>query len=212
MFTGISEEIGTVLNSIAIAGGRLFRISCRLSLEDLAPNDSISVNGVCLTATNVEKTAFEATTTEETLQRSTLKDNKTGDRVNLERAMRLSDRLGGHLVQGHVDGVGKIVSVTARGKGRLIKIEIPRYLSKYIIEKGSIAVDGISLTIAELEGNVVTVSVIPHTLENTTLQFSRSGMKVNIEVDYIGKYVERFIQHQDRGTKMDEQRLRSMGY
>jgi riboflavin synthase len=212
MFTGLIEEIGSVERVTVISSGRQFRIACRNITEDLAPDDSVSVNGVCLTATTVEAKYFEATAVEETLGRSTLKGLKPGDRVNLERALRLNDRLGGHIVQGHVDGVGKIVSLVRQGAGSLLKIQIPEGLSKYTIEKGSIAVDGVSLTIASVDGYFISISVIPHTLQKTTLQFAKPGTEVNIEVDFMGKYVERFLRPSSRDSKMNEAWLRSMGY
>lgn len=213
MFTGIIEEVGTVERVTSVSRGRQFRIACHGILEELEVDDSVSMSGVCLTVTKVEKGFFEATAVDETLQRSTLGRMKPRDRVNLERALRLSDRLGGHFVQGHVDGVGKVASVTAQGANKLLWIEILEDLSMYIIEKGSISVDGVSLTIAELQENRLMISLIPHTLQKTTLGFLRKGMGVNIEVDFIGKYVERFLtQSYPKKSKMEEMWLRSMGY
>ena len=212
MFTGLIEEIGSVERVTVAGSGHLFHIACKTVTEDLAPDASVAVNGVCLTATTVESAYFEATAVEETLDRSTLKGLKHGDKVNLERALRLKDRLGGHIVQGHVDGVGKIISFVRQGAGCLLRIQIPKALSKYTIEKGSIAVDGISLTIARTEGNLLTISVIPHTLQKTTLQVAKPGLEVNVEVDFFGKYVERFLRSPLIDSKMNEAWLRSMGY
>jgi len=212
VFTGIVEEIGTVEKVVPVDRSRNLRIASSKVLEDLVPEDSISVAGVCLTVTEVEKRFFEVTAVLESLQTSILGRVKPGDRVNLERAVRLNDRLGGHFVQGHVDGVGKVVSAVIRGTGKLVEIEIPESLSRYTVEKGSVAVDGVSLTIARLKGNRFTVSLIPYTLEHTTLYSLRPGMEVNIEVDLMGKYVERFLQQPKPEGKMGEEWLRSMGY
>jgi len=212
VFTGIVEEIGTVEKVVPVDGSRNLRIGASKVLEDITPEDSISVAGVCLTVTKAEKRFFEVTAVLETLQRSILGKIKPGDRVNLERAVRLNGRLGGHFVQGHVDGVGKVVSTVIQGAGKLVEIEIPEPLSLYTVERGSIAVDGVSLTIARLKGNRFTVSLIPYTLEHTTLHSLRPGTEVNIEVDLMGKYVERFLQQPKHEGKMGEEWFRSMGY
>ncbi len=212
MFTGIVEEIGTVEKVTPVSHGLHFRIAASRVLEDLVPDNSISVSGVCLTATKVGSSFFEATAVEETIKKSTLGEIRSGDKVNLERAMRLSDRMGGHIVQGHVDGMGRVLSFVLNGESRLLEIEISGDLSKYTVEKGSIAVDGVSLTIARLQGRRVTISLIPHTLSRTTLGFLRTGDRVNVEVDFIGKYVERFLQMKREPGKMNEAWLRSMGF
>jgi riboflavin synthase len=212
LFTGIIEEVGTVERITPISQGRHYRITACRVMEDLTSEDSISVSGVCLTVTKVEKGYFEVTAVEETLQKSIMGGTKQGDRVNLERAMRLSDRLGGHLVLGHVDGVGRVVSVLTQGAGKLLKVEIPAQLLKYTIEKGSIAVDGVSLTITRLEGRRLTTSLIPYTLEHSTLGSVSPGRRVNIEVDFFGKYVERFLHYAKKERKMGEEQFRSMGY
>ena len=212
MFTGIVEEIGTVKKVTPVFQGLHFRIAASRVLEDLVPDNSISVSGVCLTATKVGSSFFEATAVEETIKKSTLGEIVSGDKVNLERAMRLSDRMGGHIVQGHVDGMGRVLSFTLNGESRLLEIEISENLSKYTVEKGSIAVDGVSLTIARLQGRRITISLIPHTLSHTTLGYLHIANKVNIEVDFIGKYVERFLQMKGESGKMNEAWLRSMGF
>ena len=212
MFTGIIEEIGTIEKVTSVSYGLHLRIAASRVLEDLLPDNSISVNGVCLTATKVENSFFETTAVEETIKRSTLGQIRVGNKVNLERAMRLSDRMGGHIVQGHVDGIGKVLSFVLKGESKLLKIEIPAHLSKYTVEKGSIAIDGVSLTIAQLQGNLITISLIPHTLSHTTLGSLHIGDSVNIEVDFIGKYVERFSQMRNESGGMNEAWLRSMGF
>ena len=212
MFTGLIEEIGTVESVRPLASGREIRIRASRVLADLSPEDSISVNGACLTVTRTETNFFESTAVLETLQRSTLGRLVPGQRVNLERALKVGDRLGGHFVQGHVDGVGKIISLVPQGMGRLFEVEIPAPLSRYTIEKGSIAIDGISLTIARLKGNRLTVSVIPYTLEHTTLGLTRPGTEVNVEVDVLGKYVERFFGKASAEEKKGEEWFRSLGY
>ena len=212
MFTGLIEEIGKINKISSVTEGICLQIAAQRVIEDLMPDHSVSVNGVCLTATRVEKSYFEVTAIKETLARSTLTEVKIGQSVNLERAMRLGDRLGGHLVQGHVDGVGKVIAVTSNGKSKIVEIEIPQHLCNYTIEKGSIAIDGVSLTIASIQKNRIQISIIPYTLNHTILQFCRKGILVNIEVDMIGKYIERMIQNKESKEKIDEAWLRSLGY
>lgn len=211
MFTGIVEEIGILETVRNVPDGRVFTISARTVLEDLRPDHSVCVDGVCLTATSVSESRFEATAVRETLARSTLGDLNRGIPVNLERALRLSDRLGGHIVQGHVDGTGTVEKVVKRGTGYDVSIRLPDALGLYALEKGSIAVNGISLTIASLGPGRVTVSVIPHTWKQTTMHALKTGARVNIETDFLGKYVERFILQRDR-SRLDENELRSLGY
>jgi riboflavin synthase len=186
MFTGIVEELGHV---IALDGDRL-RIGARTVLEGARIGDSTSVNGVCLTVVALGDGWWEADVTEETLDRSNLGELRPGDPVNLERPVRLEDRLGGHLVQGHVDGVGTIVDPSPD-----LRVSVPADLLRYIVEKGSITVDGISLTVAALDDGESTfdVAVIPHTLSVTTLGPKRPGDPVNLEVDVLAKYVERLL-------------------
>ena len=212
MFTGIVEEIGTIEKVTSISHGRNFRVSAHRILDELKPEDSIAVSGVCLTATGVGSSYFEVTAVDETLRRSTLGFVAPGRKVNLERALRLSDRLGGHFVQGHVDGVGTVRSIATEGAASVCGIDIPEELSKYTVEKGSIAVDGVSLTIMRVDKNRIAVSLIPYTLEHTTLGSIRVGNQVNIEVDFLGKYVERFLHHRIPNDKMSASWLRSLGY
>ena len=160
---------------------------------DLAEGDSVAVNGVCLTATDVQSTAFSTDVMNETLRRSSLAEVKAGTAVNLELAMRLSDRLGGHMVQGHVDGVGTVRGVVPDGFSRRVEIEAGEAILRYVVHKGSITVDGVSLTVAALSDASFTVSLIPETLQRTNLGHAEVGTTVNLEVDVLAKYVERLV-------------------
>lgn len=193
MFTGIVEEIGTVTqikkgqNSsvLSIQGSRIF--------EDLHMGDSVAVNGVCLTVSRLDTQSFDADTTSETLARTSLGALRTGSNVNLERAMSSNGRFGGHIVTGHVDGIGTIMQIRRDDRTVWITFSAGPEILKYIIEKGSIAVDGISLTVALMNSDSFSVAIIPHTEKSTTLLSKTQGESVNLECDMIGKYVERFI-------------------
>lgn len=187
MFTGIVEELGTV----AAAGTRL-SIRCSHVLSDLTRGASIAVNGVCLTAVEIRADGFAADLSPETLERSNLGDLKPGDRVNLERPLTLQTRLSGHLVQGHVDGAGTLESLDALGDGNWqLRVRVPGELDRFLVYKGSIAIDGISLTIASVEDGLVKVAIIPHTYEATNLSRRKPGERLNIECDMIAKHVDR---------------------
>ena len=190
MFTGIVEELGTVIT----AGARL-RIRCSRVLEDLREGASIAVNGVCLTAVELDAGSFAADLAPETLRRSNLGDLQAGSRVNLERPATPATRLSGHLVQGHVDATGELLSSDALGdENYWLKVRVPAALDRYLVEKGSIAIDGISLTIASLDpGPIVAATIIPHTFSHTTLGTSRPGTRLNIEVDVIAKHIEKLL-------------------
>jgi riboflavin synthase len=162
-------------------------------VSELSAGDSIAINGVCLTAVSLENGSFEADAMNETLTRSSLGDLAPGLEVNLELPLRATDRLGGHVVQGHVDGVGTIAEITEDGFARRVRVEAPAGLMRYVIEKGSIAVDGVSLTVAELDNRSFTVSLIPETLERTNLGQAGAGGRVNLEVDVLAKYVEKLM-------------------
>lgn len=191
MFTGLIEETGKVRRISRKPGGIGLRIEGAKVLEDTKPGDSLSVDGVCLTVTKLRNEEFEVEVGEETLSRTKFSSLRSRDSVNLERALKPSDRLGGHLVQGHVDGVGR-VRQRRRSKGQLLlHIAFPEKLSPYLVQKGSVALDGVSLTIASLKGSSLSVSLVPYTLENTTLGALRVGDLVNIEVDMVGKYLEK---------------------
>jgi riboflavin synthase len=193
MFTGIIETLGSVA---AVDNAETSsRLTVKGAVTDgTAVGDSISVNGVCLTATSVEDDSFTADVMAETLRRSTLGDLRTGDPVNLERAATPTTRLGGHLVQGHVDGVGRLTGRAPAGEFDEVSIELPADLLAYVVEKGSIAIDGISLTVARLNDSEITIGLIPETLQRTTLGKRAVGDAVNIEVDVIAKYVERLLE------------------
>ncbi len=190
MFTGIVEEVGTVKSASADS----LLILARKVTEELKPGDSISVSGACLTVTRLEREAFWVELMPETLRRTNLGGLRPGDRVNLERALRAGDRLGGHFVQGHVDGVGKILSRSSEAGARLLRISAPRELRRYLVEKGFVAVEGVSLTVVQREGTSFVVSLVRYTLENTNLGLKRPGDLVNLEVDILAKYLEQLQQ------------------
>jgi len=192
MFTGIVEAVGTVADLTRADDHASLRVTAPSAvLDDLAVGDSVAVDGVCLTVVAVEEAGFAVDVVAETLRRSTLGDRRPGDGVNLERAMLATGRFDGHIVQGHVDGVGEVVASTSEGGGQRITIRPPVGLNRYLVEKGSVTVQGASLTVAGLEGGDFAIAVIPHTLEVTTLGRLRPGDRVNLEVDVIAKYVER---------------------
>jgi riboflavin synthase len=194
MFTGIIEETGGVTGLSDAGDFRTIRVRGHAIFDDLRPGSSIAVNGVCLTARSVEANVFSAEMSRETLDRTSLGNLTKGAIVNLERPMRGDSRFGGHIVQGHVDGLGRILSFNRDDDAWNLVIEYPESGSRYIVEKGSIAVDGISLTVASLQGsNVFSVAIIPHTFENTNLKTSRPGDPVNLEFDVLAKYVENLI-------------------
>jgi riboflavin synthase len=193
LFTGLVADLGQVIDVERSDGGVRLRVESDLTRE-LAEGDSVAVNGVCLTATAVDRGAFSTDVMNETLKLSSLAEIATGSPVNLELAMRLTDRLGGHMVQGHVDGVGTVTSVTADGFSRRVTIDAPPGVLRYVVHKGSITVDGVSLTVSGLDSRSFTVSLIPETLERTNLGRAEPGTTVNLEVDVLAKYVERLIQ------------------
>ncbi len=189
MFTGIIEEVGKLKSMKATSGGLNIEVEAEKILDDAKLGDSIAINGICLTITDLKNNSFTFDVSQETINRTNIKDLKVGDFVNLERALRPIDRIGGHIVQGHVDTIGKISGIIPKGEHYEFKINYPSEYRKYIIEKGSIAVDGISLTINEINADTISLNIIPHTIQNTNLQFRKVGDKVNIEFDIIGKYV-----------------------
>jgi riboflavin synthase len=192
VFTGLVADLGTVAAVDATQDG--VRLQLRTTLaKDVSEGDSVAVNGVCLTATEVSGEAFAADVMHESLRRSSLGEVRAGARVNLELALRASDRLGGHIVQGHVDGVGAVRSVRDDGFSRVVTIEAPAEVLRYVVEKGSIAVNGVSLTVSGLLDEAFEVSLIPETLERTTLGEAGAGTPVNLEVDVVAKYVEKLV-------------------
>ena len=189
MFTGIIEEVGVV----EAAGSRM-RIQCRKVLEDMQEGASIAVNGVCLTAVKIQPDGFWCDLSPETLARTNLGALRAGSLVNLERPAAVGDRLSGHIVQGHVDGTAEFLALEPLPEGNWwLTVRIPRELDRYLIPKGSVTLDGVSLTVAVLEGDVAAIAIIPHTYQNTVMREYRAGSGVNLEVDLIGKYVEKLL-------------------
>ena len=192
MFSGLVADLGSVAAVDATADGVRLTVSTPLA-EQLADGDSVAVNGVCLTANDVAADRFGADVMHETLQRSTLGAVSAGAHVNLELALRAADRLGGHIVQGHIDGVGTVGEVREDGFARVVTIEAPAAVLRYVVVKGSIAVDGVSLTVARIDDESFDVSLIPETLERTTLGCAAEGARMNLEVDVVAKYVEKLL-------------------
>jgi len=192
MFTGLIQDVGAVESRDSGAEGARLRIATSLAAE-IEPGDSVAVNGVCLTATTVDGGGFETEAMNQTLEVTALAGLEAGSRVNLELAMKASDRLGGHIVQGHVDGVGEVASLEEDGFAKRLRVVLDRDLLRYAIDKGSIAFDGVSLTVAELGDDWIEVSLIPETLERTTLGEASPGCKLNVECDVIAKHVERLM-------------------
>jgi riboflavin synthase len=213
MFTGLIEEVGRLSGMQAIPGGKRLRITARRILEDAKTGDSIAVNGVCLTVTGIEADGFHTEAVGETLKKTTLQDLYAGASVNLERALRLSDRLGGHLVLGHVNGIGRIAQIRRLGDNYLFTVSLPEGLRKYAVAEGSIAIDGISLTIAGVQNEQITLSIIPHTFSQTNLQEKRSGQTVNLETDILARYMEGLMDSSGpRRTALSENWLREKGF
>ena len=198
MFTGLIEAIGQARDIKRLGSEATLTLQVPSSFSDCRPGDSITVDGVCLTITDIRGNLFTLDISGETLDRSTLGELKGGGMVNLERAMRLSDRLGGHLVSGHVDDTGIVKRIDKKGRSWLIQVSLDPCLGRYLIEKGSIAVDGISLTINRCTGDSFSVAIIPQTARMTTLLRKKVGDKVNIEIDMISKYIEKFINNEER--------------
>ncbi len=217
MFTGLVEGIGEVNEISHVGGDATLAIQPLFEVSDIRSGDSVAVNGVCLTVTDIRKDIFRVDVSSETLSRSTMGHLSQGDRVNLERALRFSDRLGGHLVSGHVDGMGRILKKEQKQKSWLLRIGMDEGLSKYTIEKGSIALDGISLTINRCQDAFVEVNIIPQTGKATIILTKKVGDLINIETDLIGKYVERFfIKGKASGpsgsTGIDKEMLTKFGF
>ena len=193
MFTGIIRERGRVAHVDGADEARHFRIEAPATASKLAIGDSVSVDGCCLTATDVEDGQFAVTAVPESISRTTLGRLSEGDEVNLETAARAGDPLGGHYVQGHVDGIGQVESIEPEEEGARLRISAPAELLRYCVEKGSVAVGGVSLTIAALRNGAFEVALVPHTLEHTTLGRAQPGDALNLEVDILAKYVEKLV-------------------
>jgi riboflavin synthase len=213
MFTGIIQGKGTLAQLVRQGEEALLTVNTDLTLDEVKIGDSVAVNGVCLTVTQKKTRGFTADVSAETLAKTNLGLLKTGDPVNLEKALRLMDFLGGHLVLGHVDGIGRIAAKTIRTKSVLFTFEIPEGLTKYIVEKGSIAVDGVSLTVNSCVRNQIHVNMIPHTAQETTLGLKRVSEPVNIETDIIGKHIEKLmINNRGSSSPVDWKLLAEHGF
>lgn len=209
MFTGIIEGFGTIRDIRPTGQGTRFRIESDFDLDRTKIGDSIAVNGACLTAVTINNRIFEVDVAPETVAMTTFKRAAIGEIVNLERALRLSDRLDGHLVSGHVDGTGTIVSKKRLSNAVIVTVKVPQSLLNHMIKKGSVAIDGISLTLNQVTDSGFEVSIIPHTAEITTIGFKQAGSAVNIETDMIGKYVEKFVCPRPAGTEEGAQEKKS---
>jgi len=219
MFTGIIEGLGTITKIRPSGQGKRLTIEADCPLDQTKIGDSIALSGACLTAVVIDGKSFEVDVSPETLSKTTFGRAKIGDRVNLERALRLSDRIDGHLVSGHIDGIGSVKNMKTLGNAIIITFDVPEYLSHYMIKKGSVAVDGISLTINNCDKISFEVSIIPHTAKLTNIGLKKIGDHVNIETDMIGKYVERFIRNNNddeeqkaRKSSIDKQFLAKSGF
>lgn len=199
MFTGLVEELG-VISSISQTD---IWIESSIVMDDLGVKDSISVNGACLTVVSIEENLFKVNVVPETLRRTDLGDLSVGDKVNLERSAQLGGRLGGHIVQGHVDGTAQIIAYVQEGNAWLIEFQISKNLSRYIVEKGFVCVDGASLTVVNCDENTFTIALIPYTRDNTVLGYKGVGNSVNIETDIIGKYIEKLSTGNQASINLD---------
>lgn len=212
MFTGIIEEIGTIEGMKKGASSAVLRIQASKIMDDIHLGDSIAVNGVCLTVTRISSTGFESDVMHETMNRSSLGNFRIGSSVNLERAMPVNGRFGGHIVSGHIDGTGTILNIQRDDNAVWYKIKTPISVLRYIIEKGSIAIDGISLTVAKVSKDSFHVSIIPHTAQFTTLDKRRVGDLVNLENDCVGKYVEHLTGSETKNNNITAEFLAKYGF
>lgn len=217
MFTGLVKEIGKVISVTSNSEGMLLTVSSVQLRPHMRIDDSVAINGVCQTIVELAETSFSVQVVHTSLEKTTLGKLKSGIEVNLELALTLSDRLGGHIVQGHVNGVGQVKKLVNMGENILLSLNLPTELRRYVVKEGSITLDGTSLTIADLEGDMVTVSLIPHTLKQTVLKNRKVGHEINIEVDIIAKYIERLLQSKSSSSfesneTMTEEWLQSKGF
>lgn len=212
MFTGIIEEIGKIKSFKKDSNGATVEVECSLVLEDTKLGDSIAINGVCQTVIELSSNSFKARVSDETLKVTTFENLKSGNIVNLERALTLSSRLGGHIVSGHVDCRGKFTKIEKLTDFYNLEFEIPQEQTKYVVHKGSITINGISLTVAEINQNRFKVAIIPHTFENTNLKALNIGDNVNIETDILGKYVEKMLSSKDNDSKISMSFLQENGF
>ncbi len=212
MFTGIVEELARIKTIKPKTHGIRYTIAAKTVMDDLKTGDSISVNGVCLTIVDKEKDSFSMDLVEETLNESNLGELKVEDYVNLERAMKVSDRFGGHIVQGHVETLGVILEKQMKDDEAVISVGLDPEWMRYCIPKGSITLDGVSLTIAAINSNIVEIALIPYTLENTTLGIKEKSDTLNIETDIIGKYIDRLLTFDGEDTEIDTNILKAIRY
>lgn len=203
MFTGIIEDVGTIRRINKMSGRWEFTLNTSLDRATINEGDSIAVDGVCLTVIRLEGNGFVADASLETLNVTTLREKKPGDRVNLERAMRADSRFGGHIVMGHVDAVGRIAGIKEAGDSIRIDIEIPKETGRYIVRKGSVALDGISLTVNDQNDTTFSVNIIPYSASKTTLRFKALRDSVNVETDILGRYVEKFVQTEKGSSDLE---------
>lgn len=203
MFTGLIQEVGTIQSVTTNAEGKEFVIRAPKLIGEISIDDSVATNGVCLTATAIQGDTFRVQAIHMTLEKTSIGYLKSGDKVNLELSLRPTDRLGGHMVQGHVNALGKILSIKKIGANWEVEVGFPEELRKYMISEGSICLDGISLTIARLGPGSLTVAIIPHTLEKTSLGAKKVGDHLNIEVDMVAKYIENFLRF-DKDSRREE--------
>jgi riboflavin synthase len=212
VFTGIVEEVGELRSLRVGERSAVLDVTAAVVTHELAVGDSVLTDGVCLTVTSLRTGGFTADVMPETVRRTTLADRRPGDRLNLERALTLRSRLGGHLVSGHIDGVGQVVSVTPEGNALVVALEAPAVVSGVSVAQGSVAVDGVSLTIVAVEGRRLTVSLIPHTADATTLSRLAPGVRVNLEADLIAKYVYAFVAGRKPEGGLTWERLAEAGF
>ncbi len=212
MFTGIIEEVGTVTTAINGTNSAKVTIEARKVLEDVKVGDSISTNGICLTVVAFDQVSFVVDVMPETMRSTAFSQLRTGSRVNLERALRLSDRLGGHLVSGHIDGTGKILRRWEENNAVWFSVSASPEILRYVVNKGSVALDGISLTVAAADSRSFAVSIIPHTRDVTTIFHKKAGELVNIECDLIAKYTEKLLAGNSSGSKIDLDFLTDNGF
>lgn len=212
MFTGIVEETGSIVSIKKLSNGAVLTVGCKTVIEGTKIGDSIALNGACQTVTSLTDESFDVFSSYETLKLTTLGKLTPGSKVNLERALRLSDRLGGHIVSGHIDGVGTLISSVQIGDSHKMTFSFPDELQKQIVKKGSIAVDGVSLTVADADSATFSTAVIPHTFKNTLLNDLLPGSAVNIETDILGKYVEKFLLSENNKSNITAEFLLRNGF
>jgi riboflavin synthase len=213
MFTGIIAARGTIFSIRDSGGDWRIRVQCdALDFSDVATGDSIAVSGVCLTALDITQNSFDADVSRETLACTTMRELRSGALVNLEKALTPQSHLGGHIVSGHVDGIGELVSRKPDARSERLVFRVPHELARYIAHKGSVCIDGVSLTVNEVNGNEFGVNIIPHTAERTTLNAYTAGRKVNIEVDVISRYLERLLEGREATTGLTLDKLAKAGF